>query len=118
MTSCVGGSVVEEDWEEGESVEADGVMEIVTECWVEPQNGVVAFPSPHAQHLNHCSYRQLAQAVSTLCRVVVVRQSLLVFSWMQTFILVVMLDDLMCAETMGSFKTRSDKFMDEDDRLH
>lgn len=65
-TFCGVDSVVEEDWEEGESVEADGVMEIVTECWVEPQNGVVAFPSPHAQHLNNCNYRQLAQAVSTL----------------------------------------------------
>lgn len=58
-------SVVEDDWEEGDSVEADGVMEIVTECWVEPQNGVVVSPSPRANHLNNCSYRQLAQAVST-----------------------------------------------------
>lgn len=63
---CGVGSVVEEDWEEGDSVEADGVMEIVTECWVEPQNGVVVSPSPRAHHLNNCSYRQLAQAVSTL----------------------------------------------------
>ncbi|XP_063888022.1 KICSTOR complex protein SZT2-like isoform X5 [Scylla paramamosain] len=62
ITNSSRDSVVEEDWEEGESVEADGVMEIVTECWVEPQNGVVAFPSPRAQHLNNCSYRQLAHA--------------------------------------------------------
>lgn len=64
-SSLGAGSVVEDDWEEGDSVEADGVMEIVTECWVEPQNGVVVSPSPRANHLNNCNYRQLAQAVST-----------------------------------------------------
>ncbi|XP_069157334.1 KICSTOR complex protein SZT2 isoform X2 [Procambarus clarkii] len=55
-------SIVDEDWEEGDSVEADGEMQIVTECWVEPQNGVVTSPSPHALHLHNCNYRQLAQA--------------------------------------------------------
>ncbi|XP_050730013.1 KICSTOR complex protein SZT2-like isoform X17 [Eriocheir sinensis] len=62
ITNSSRDSVVEDDWEEGDSVEADGVMEIVTECWVEPQNGVVVSPSPRANHLNNCSYRQLAQA--------------------------------------------------------
>ncbi|XP_042227057.1 KICSTOR complex protein SZT2-like isoform X3 [Homarus americanus] len=62
ITNCSRDSIVDEDWEEGDSVEADGEMQIVTECWVEPQNGVVTSPSPHAAHLHDCNYRQLAQA--------------------------------------------------------
>lgn len=58
-------SIVDDDWEEGDSVEADGEMQIVTECWVEPQNGVVTSLSPYALHLHNCNYRELAQAVST-----------------------------------------------------
>ncbi|KAK3857346.1 hypothetical protein Pcinc_036398, partial [Petrolisthes cinctipes] len=40
-------SLVEDEGdEEGDSVEADGEMQVVTECWVEPQNGVVVAPAP------------------------------------------------------------------------
>ncbi|KAK8725752.1 hypothetical protein OTU49_010460, partial [Cherax quadricarinatus] len=62
ISNCSRDSIVDEDWEEGDSVEADGEIQIVTECWVEPQNGVVTSPSPQAVHLHNCNYRQLAQA--------------------------------------------------------
>lgn len=69
-------SIVDEDWEEGDSVEADGELQVVTECWVEPQNGAVTTPSPHASHFHNCNYRQLAQAVSTVIGLSGVFQSL------------------------------------------
>ncbi|XP_047479590.1 KICSTOR complex protein SZT2-like isoform X5 [Penaeus chinensis] len=62
VTNSSRDSIVDEDWEEGDSVEADGELQVVTECWVEPQNGAVTTPSPHASHYHNCNYRQLAQA--------------------------------------------------------
>ncbi|CAL4100629.1 unnamed protein product, partial [Meganyctiphanes norvegica] len=55
-------SSVDVDSEEGDSVDADGELQLLTECWVEPQNGAVTTFSPHAKHLHNCNYRQLAQA--------------------------------------------------------
>lgn len=47
-----------------ELTEADGDLQIVTECWVEPQYGVVVNSSPERQHWEGLTYKQIARAVS------------------------------------------------------
>ncbi|XP_076055800.1 KICSTOR complex protein SZT2-like isoform X3 [Oratosquilla oratoria] len=53
---------VSDDWDESDSGEADGDLQLITECWVEPQNGVVASCSSNAQHLCGLNYQELGQA--------------------------------------------------------
>jgi hypothetical protein len=48
-----------------ELTEADGDLQIVTECWIEPQYGVVINSSPERQHWEGLTYKQIARAVST-----------------------------------------------------
>ena len=50
--------------EEMETTEADGELQIITECWVEPQCGVIVNSTPERQHFDGLNYIQLAQAVS------------------------------------------------------
>lgn len=47
-----------------ELTEADGDLQIVTECWVEPQYGVVVNSTPERQHWEGLTYKQIARAVS------------------------------------------------------
>lgn len=57
-------SVSEDDIDMYELTEADGDLQIVTECWVEPQYGVVVNSSPERQHWEGLTYKQIARAVS------------------------------------------------------
>ena len=57
-------SASKDDLEEMETTEADGELQIITECWVEPQCGVIVNSSPKRQHFDGLDYRQLAEAVS------------------------------------------------------
>ncbi|XP_023223130.1 KICSTOR complex protein SZT2-like [Centruroides sculpturatus] len=43
--------------------EADGELQIITECWVEPQNGIAIPNSPGVNHLNGLTYEQFPQSM-------------------------------------------------------
>ena len=60
-------SVSEEDMDEMETTEADGEVQIVTECWVEPQFGVCINNTPERLHFEKLTSVELAKAVSTFC---------------------------------------------------
>ena len=55
---------VDEDVEEEETTEADGELQIITECWLEPQFGEVVSSPPERQHFDNLNYKQLPKAVS------------------------------------------------------
>lgn len=57
-------SVSEDEIDMYELTEADGDLQIVTECWVEPQYGVVVNSTPERQHWEGLTYKQIARAVS------------------------------------------------------
>ena len=59
-------SVSEEDMDEMETTEADGEVQIVTECWVEPQFGICINNTPERLHFETLNSVELAKAVSTL----------------------------------------------------
>ena len=52
------------DSSEVESVEADGELQLVTECWIEPQNGVVIEGAIHPERYVGLNYKQIAELVS------------------------------------------------------
>jgi len=58
-------SVSEEDGEELDGAVGDGELQIITECWVEPQCGVVVNSTPERKHFDGLSYKEVAQTVST-----------------------------------------------------
>ncbi|KAB7502634.1 Protein SZT2 [Armadillidium nasatum] len=60
---------LEEDGDETESVEADAESQLITECWVEPQNGIVQESSDSINTWKGKNYKQLASSVSTLTSV-------------------------------------------------
>lgn len=62
---CVIVSVSEEDLDEMETTEADGELQIVTECWIEPQHGTSINNSPERQHWDGLTYKDIAKAVSS-----------------------------------------------------
>uniref|UniRef100_H2ZXQ3 Uncharacterized protein n=1 Tax=Latimeria chalumnae TaxID=7897 RepID=H2ZXQ3_LATCH len=49
---------------EVEAIEYDTELNLVTECWVEPQSGHVTSPSENHRHLNGLSYLEIPKAVS------------------------------------------------------
>ncbi|BFY99733.1 hypothetical protein BsWGS_02773 [Bradybaena similaris] len=51
-----------EDDQETETTEADSEVQIVTECWVEPQYGVCCNNTPERQHFNGLTYLDIAKA--------------------------------------------------------
>ncbi|XP_014668477.1 PREDICTED: protein SZT2-like [Priapulus caudatus] len=52
----------EDDLEmELEGAETDGELQIITECWIEPQDGVVCCSPEERQHFIGCTYKQLAK---------------------------------------------------------
>ncbi|XP_041357997.1 KICSTOR complex protein SZT2-like isoform X2 [Gigantopelta aegis] len=55
-------SVSEDDMDEMETTEADGELQIVTECWVEPQFGVSLNNTPERKHLDGLNYKEIAKA--------------------------------------------------------
>ena len=61
------GSVSEEEPElpDLDTAEADGELQVITECWVEPQYGVVVDSPQERVHLDGLRFREVPQAVST-----------------------------------------------------
>lgn len=55
-------SVSEEDMDEMETAEADGEVQIVTECWIEPQFGVCIKNTPERLHFDGLTRTELAKA--------------------------------------------------------
>ncbi|XP_025109017.1 KICSTOR complex protein SZT2-like isoform X3 [Pomacea canaliculata] len=55
-------SVSEEDTDEMETTEADGEVQIVTECWIEPQFGVCVNNTPERLHFEGLTATELAKA--------------------------------------------------------
>lgn len=51
--------------DEMDTTEADGEVQIVTECWVEPQFGVCINNTPERLHFERLTCVELAKAVST-----------------------------------------------------
>ena len=49
----------------GGMTEADAEVQIVTECWLEPQYGICCNNTPERQHFNGLTYMDIAKAVST-----------------------------------------------------
>ena len=62
LAGCVVRVLDEEDVEE--SAEADAELQIITECWVEPQYGQIMRSTPQRKHYDGITYQQLPQAVS------------------------------------------------------
>uniref|UniRef100_A0A2C9KFZ7 KICSTOR complex protein SZT2 n=1 Tax=Biomphalaria glabrata TaxID=6526 RepID=A0A2C9KFZ7_BIOGL len=54
-------SLSEDDRDDTETTEADGEVQIVTECWVEPQYGVCCNNTPERQHFNGLTYLDIAK---------------------------------------------------------
>ena len=49
--------------DEMETTEADGELQIVTECWIEPQHGYSVKNSPERKHWDDMTYKEIAQTV-------------------------------------------------------
>ncbi|XP_059140197.1 KICSTOR complex protein SZT2-like isoform X3 [Physella acuta] len=60
--NAIDDSLSEDEQDETESTEADGEVQLVTECWVEPQYGVCCNNTPERQHFNGLTYLNLAKA--------------------------------------------------------
>jgi hypothetical protein len=46
--------------------ESDGELQIITECWIEPQHGLVVNCPPERDYMQRLPYHKLADVVSTL----------------------------------------------------
>ena len=57
-------SMSDYELDEMATAEADGELQIATECWVEPQYGLVVNSSPERKQLDSLDFKQLSQAVS------------------------------------------------------
>lgn len=55
--------MLDEDGPE-DTTEADGELQIITECWVEPQYGEIVNSSPQRKHFDGLAYTELPDAVS------------------------------------------------------
>ena len=54
----------EDDMDELETTEADGELQIVTECWIEPQYGEAINNTPERKHWDGLTYTEIARTVS------------------------------------------------------
>ncbi|CAM1294269.1 Uncharacterised protein r2_g361 [Pycnogonum litorale] len=63
-TSSIRDSQSDDDGDDMDAVEADGELQIVTECWVEPQFGFVTNSTPERKYLEGLTYQQIPSAVS------------------------------------------------------
>ncbi|KAK3091384.1 hypothetical protein FSP39_019468 [Pinctada imbricata] len=54
-------STSEDDLDEYETTEADGELQLVTECWIEPQYGVSTNNSPERRQWNGLDYKGIAR---------------------------------------------------------
>jgi hypothetical protein len=57
--------------------EGDGELQIITECWIEPQHGLVVNCPPERDYMELLPYHKLADVVSTL-------QCIMKFIWNNT----------------------------------
>ncbi|KAG7488258.1 hypothetical protein MATL_G00032180 [Megalops atlanticus] len=48
---------------EVEAIDVDTELNLVTECWVEPQSGTVSITSDHQRHLHGLTYEEIPQAI-------------------------------------------------------
>ncbi|CAL1547605.1 unnamed protein product, partial [Lymnaea stagnalis] len=55
-------SLSDDDQDDTATTESDGEVQIVTECWVEPQYGVCCNNTPERQHFNGLTYLDIAKA--------------------------------------------------------
>ena len=55
-------SVMSDEMDE-ETTEADGELQIVTECWIEPQHGKSLSNSPERKHWDGMTYKEIANTV-------------------------------------------------------
>ncbi|CAI9736159.1 Hypothetical predicted protein [Octopus vulgaris] len=60
------GSISEDEMEECELAESDGELQIVTECWVEPQHGLSVNNPLERKHLNGLTYQEIASSFYSL----------------------------------------------------
>ena len=54
------------DDEESELTEDDGELQLITECWVEPQNGVSFDCNNRNKFLEGLDYKEISQSVSSI----------------------------------------------------
>ncbi|GAB1605816.1 Hypothetical predicted protein [Argonauta hians] len=59
-------SISEDEMEECELAESDGELQIVTECWVEPQHGLSVNNPQERKHLNGLTYQEIASSFYNL----------------------------------------------------
>jgi len=59
------------DDEELESAEDDGELQLITECWVEPQNGISLGCDPRNKFLEGLNYKEVSEAVRKVQRKVI-----------------------------------------------
>lgn len=52
-----------------DTTEADGELQIITECWVEPQYGEIVNSSPQRKHFDGLTYKELPDAVSYMLNI-------------------------------------------------
>lgn len=57
-------SISEEEIDEMDTTEADGELQIITECWVEPQYGKIINSTPERKYFDGQTYKDLGQVVS------------------------------------------------------
>lgn len=55
--------------EEDDVSECEYSLELIAECWIEPQHGVVAKGPPERAYMENLPYHQLADVVSTLNKI-------------------------------------------------
>jgi hypothetical protein len=55
----------EEGNDDSELPDSEGELQIITECWIEPQHGRVINSPPERYYMEGLSYDQLADEVST-----------------------------------------------------
>lgn len=54
----------EETLDDIDGIEPEGSgLEIVTECWVEPQDGTAVTKAPRLKHFNNLDYKQMLESV-------------------------------------------------------
>ena len=58
--------ISEYDIDDDEAAETEGELQIITECWVEPQMGSVINSTPERAAMDGTNYMQLATGVCTI----------------------------------------------------
>ena len=61
--------VDDDEGDDQDTSEADGRLQLVTECWVEPQSGTIIDPPKQCQVFNGLHYYAIPRAVRVVCSV-------------------------------------------------